>query len=195
MLNLYLPLCCILLHNHKNYGNFVKNVNNEHEKNLSKRTSFKSIEQIITCLRRSVNDKNAFKFKGRLSNAKHCSKFNFQDQFLQAPSGDEQSLAQIAACIQRWPSDRRFWNLQGWYSLAESDWQLAETSFESSMRRSGHLTSALQEPRFGLEVMRALQGGDNWPTYLNENPDAVTNLPRFLSPLRDPRFQDLLEAQ
>ena len=120
---------------------------------------------------------------------------HLRDQFLQAPSGDEQSLGQIAACIQRWPSDRRFWNLQGWYSLAESDWQLAEASFESSMRRSGHLPSALQEPRFGLEVMRALQGGDHWPTYLNENPDAVTNLPRFLSPLRDPRFQDLLEAQ
>ena len=47
------------MHNHKNYGNFVKNVNNELEKNLSKRTSFKSIGQIIACLRRSVNDKNA----------------------------------------------------------------------------------------------------------------------------------------
>ena len=48
------------MHNHKNYGNFVKNVNNELEKNLSKRTSFKSIGQIITCLRRSVSDKKCY---------------------------------------------------------------------------------------------------------------------------------------
>ncbi len=109
------------------------------------------------------------------------------------PRGAEEALRRAQ---ERWPEDRRVWDLGGWFAIARGDLDTAAECFERSRKRSGRTEQTQREPLLGLAVVAELRdpGSEALARRLEADPDGAILLPHRLPTGLSPELSTLLPA-